>query len=83
MALPQRRRELRLPLLSASGEALGEMGTAFTGEFTADGQAAAVAKTTTSATEATAFSMPEEATDLKINVWSVEFMDGTEWTSEE
>ena len=31
--------------------------------------------------EATAFSMPAEAKSIRLEVWSVTFVDGTEWNS--
>lgn len=66
----------------ASGEELDNMPTTLTGNFTPDGHQPLAEAGATTLHTTTAFSMPEDTVNVRIEPIHVEFVDGTKWEAE-
>lgn len=68
-----------LNYFDASGGKLDDFPSTISGPFTADGYQILVTAGATEVRSATAFSMPEGTTDIRAELSSIEFSDGTDW----
>lgn len=67
--------------LNKSGDELDDFPGSLTGEFGADGQMPVAAAGATAEVEATAFSTPEKTKKVRVDLWRIQFSDGSTWES--
>ena len=73
---------VNLVYLDVNGNEIDDFPSTISGDFSFEGQEPAVTKNAANEIETTAFQMPEGTVDIRIEVNSADFIDGTTWRGE-